>query len=295
MLPTIATEGNYSMFEELETLNQENQESSEEVNMFVEEDETEEVDTPAETEEVAQETDTKEASEPVEETPKNDDETAEELFEVKYNGETSKKTREEIITLAQKGMNYDKVLQERDSLRNSAEIQLLDKLAKSQNMSREQFMGQLENALEQTEIQKEMARLREQYPTTPDALLEQTARMAINERKANNIKEQEKTAYDTKAEQTKRDIETFMNTYPAIDIRENFTEDMLQEASNGKGLVAVWQEKLLKDKEELIRELEAKNQRAEQEIKNKKSALSSVTSNDSDGSNDTMLKELLDW
>lgn len=57
-----------------------------------------------------------------------------ERIKVKYNGSEveydTNSQREEIATLIQKGMNYDHVLTERDSLKNSEEMAFLEEMAK---------------------------------------------------------------------------------------------------------------------------------------------------------------------
>ena len=56
-------------------------------------------------------------------------------LKVKYNGEEKELTFDEAVILAQKGMNYDKVTAERDTLRNSKEKQILEKFAKASGMN----------------------------------------------------------------------------------------------------------------------------------------------------------------
>lgn len=93
-----------------------------------ENDGAEQEETPVETE-----TDTPEADQQTEEpgqeqqedTPEADTEPAEEpaeqTFDLKFLGETKTVNRDEVITLAQKGLNYDKVLAERDTTKSELE------------------------------------------------------------------------------------------------------------------------------------------------------------------------------
>ena len=81
-------------------------------------------------------------------------ENEEKKYTVKYNGEEKKLSLSELITNAQKGMNYDKVLTERDRLRNSKELGTIDRLAKRNGMSRNQFMESLERQ-EQDKVYRE--------------------------------------------------------------------------------------------------------------------------------------------
>ena len=56
---------------------------------------------------------------------KEEDSQPQELFRVKYNGKEYEMTRDEIIMNAQKGMNYDHVVSERDALRGNTEENML--------------------------------------------------------------------------------------------------------------------------------------------------------------------------
>lgn len=273
--PTIAEEGVNMNVEVL------NQEQENEIPMFEEVDEVEET-------EDTEETEIKD--EPEAET-KETETTPSEEFELKYNGEILKKSREELITLAQKGMNYDKVAQERDTLRNSPEGQLLDKIARQQGISRTQLLQAIEQNLEAQETQAIVNDLRNKYPDASEELLNQTAQGILSQRKADTANQETQRKEEAQKDRQRQDIETFVTMFPNVDIKENFTKEMLQEASQ-KGLVAVWQEKLLKDKEAEIEQLKSSNARAEQETKNKNQSLGSVTGNGVDES-DALLAELL--
>ena len=89
----------------------------------IQNDEEEREEPPAESEEQTPEADqqTEEAEEKAEEEPAEaDNDTAQEsaeeqqTFDLKFLGETKTVSKEEVVTLAQKGLNYDKVLGERD-------------------------------------------------------------------------------------------------------------------------------------------------------------------------------------
>lgn len=58
-----------------------------------------------------------------------------EELDVKYNGEEQKLTRDQVRTLAQKGMNYDKILKDRDQL-----AAVMDTLAAAEGVTRSEFI-----------------------------------------------------------------------------------------------------------------------------------------------------------
>ena len=87
----------------------------------------------------------------------------EDFLKIKYNGAEKSLTREEAIELAQKGMNYDKVLGERDNLTG-----IIDQYAKASNMTREQFIDFLKMNLANYEEGAEVENLRKSYPGASD-------------------------------------------------------------------------------------------------------------------------------
>lgn len=80
----------------------------------------------------------------------------EERHRIVYNGEEKELTIEELSTLAQKGMNYDKVLSERDGLRNSKEAALVAKLASGYGMTTEQYIAEVERQEMEQQLQAQM-------------------------------------------------------------------------------------------------------------------------------------------
>ena len=66
---------------------------------------------------------------------------AEQTIKVKYNGKEQEIPISEAITLTQKGMNYEHVKSELDALKNAKEFSIIDKFAKANNMSREDYVA----------------------------------------------------------------------------------------------------------------------------------------------------------
>ncbi len=73
---------------------------------------------------------------------------------IKYNGEERELTLEELKIAAQKGLNYDKVVGERDRLRASREFDVLNRCAAAAGMTRAQFLDRLENEGESAEVEE---------------------------------------------------------------------------------------------------------------------------------------------
>lgn len=70
---------------------------------------------------------------------------------VKYNGEEKKISLEEAAVLAQKGMNYDHVVAERDS-KYKRELDVLERYASLSGMSRQEYVNRLEEEARSDEI-----------------------------------------------------------------------------------------------------------------------------------------------
>lgn len=83
---------------------------------------------------------------------------AEQVFKIKYNGQEQELPVSELVTLAQKGMNYDHVYGELNQLRGAREFSVLDRLAQQNGMSREQYVQALEQQMQESRIQEQTAR-----------------------------------------------------------------------------------------------------------------------------------------
>ena len=80
-----------------------------------------------------------------------------ETFTLRYNGQELQLDRDQVITAAQKGLNYDKVaarLQEmQKTVENSREVQLLEAYARSNGMTLPDFIGAMEGHLQAQRVQ----------------------------------------------------------------------------------------------------------------------------------------------
>ncbi len=74
-------------------------------------------------------------------------------YTVKYNGQEMKLPLSKLIENAQKGMNYDKVVAQRDQLKASKEFELLDEFAKEAGMSRGDYIAYLEQKSQESFLQ----------------------------------------------------------------------------------------------------------------------------------------------
>ncbi|MBQ8899285.1 MAG: hypothetical protein IJY86_12575 [Clostridia bacterium] len=158
-------------------------------------------------------------------------EKAEEKHRIKYNGEIKELTLDELKIAAQKGMNYDKVVSERDRLRASREFSVLDSRAAAEGLTRAQFLDRLESerdgaeeaALVEKGMPSELAR--EHVRLKKEADRARDARMAS-------------LAAEKREEEIKRKVSEFQKLYPDV---THLPEDVVADIRNGTDLIVAYQ------------------------------------------------------
>lgn len=203
------------------------------------------VDTPIEEETATEE----ETEEPVEE-----QEVVEEkpqTLRLKYNGEIKEVTLDEAIALAQKGMNYDKKIQELDNLKNSRELQLINRLAKESNLSVDEYLNNVEKQFEQQTIAKIGNELRKKYPNADRDTLEELAKsqyaLIQQDKKYKEIEEAQKQELNEEEIEQKNDEELtqmlneFLEEYPDVNLEEELkNEELAQLLEKGESLLSAY-------------------------------------------------------
>ena len=202
-----------------------------------------------------------------EEAPKAE-ETAEDVrFTLKHFGESKDYSKEETVTLAQKGLDYDRIRQERDTLKTEkATLQehedFLKELADMSEMSVEDFMVEVKANVIVTE-EKKMGR---------DITLDQAKYRVRSELKARKPKEEAKDPLEAKRQES---FDRFEATYPDV-LPSSIPKEVWDEFGDGskKDLGEVYARYLLKQER-------AKNETLEQNARNKKRSTGSRHSNGS--------------
>lgn len=229
------------------------------------------------TEETAEETGSEaiETSELTTETPGTTEQPAEtkpEMFELKFLGETKQYTRDEMTTLAQKGMNHDRILQQRDELqqfRTTHEplVNDLGRIAQQFGMDPAALLASMETNL-----------LRQQGKTQAEA--EAIIRANKSERQLQTYHTQEQRAMQQQEEarqRQQRDVEEFVRRYPNMDPK-TIPASVWQEVRKGDTLVNAYgryeTEQLRAENQRLQQQITAKQQNE----KNKQNSLGSMQS-----------------
>lgn len=239
---------------------------------------------PEEVEEPVEET----ASEPVEtpETPVETEETpaepAPELFDLKFMGETKQYTREEMTTLAQKGMNHDRILQQRDALQqfksqHETVVSDLSRIAKQFGMEPADLLHSME---------KNLRRQRGES----DAEAEANIRAERADRQLQAQKQVEDQQEAAKRRQ-QADVQAFVAKYPKLDYK-TIPQSVWEDVRKGETLVSAYGRYETE-------QLRAENQRLQQQLavqaqneKNKQNSLGSMKSGSTTQKTDPFLEAL---
>lgn len=180
---------------------------------------------------------------------------------IKYNGEDKELTLDELKTLAQKGMNYDHVLQERDAAKNNPVLRYIDRIAKETGVTSEELIAKMDMAQKQALINENVQK------GVPPEIAARLAELETNER-IRMAEEERRRAEDSR----KTDFAEVYQAYP--DLNE-LPEEVLDAIMKGEKPIHAYRayalEKEAAEKQRLQSELEAlKNNE-----KNKEKALSS--------------------
>lgn len=190
------------------------------------------------TEETVEEGESPEAPEADQQTEA--EEQATDSFTLKHMDEVRTVSREEIVPLAQKGMDYDRIKGQLDTARNdlkdyekvkadlgkrNEQIQYLEEIAKDQNMS-------LDELIENTQVQVM------QKKTGKD--IEVCRGIVANERRARELQAQQAAVTSARDQNAKRDadIAEFMKAYPELaSDPKNVPNEVWEAVNKGESLL----------------------------------------------------------
>lgn len=200
-----------------------------------------------------------EQEEPGEEKP---EETKPETFTLKVNKEEKTYSREEMISLAQKGADYDRVKE------------LLEKSRTEQADMKKQFDSQKEAMELLAQIAKDsgsdvatllenmqISMVQRRDNVSADVAKERVLRQKA-ERQAEALRSQKQEAEKADG-RAKREIEEFRKAYPDVDVTQELIDKLMPEVTGGKSLLSAYrqmeeakQQAALTEKDSRIAELE---------------------------------------
>ena len=196
---------------------------------------------------------------------------------VKYNGKEQKVGKDEIPTLVQKGLNYDHIQSELDSMRSGNMYKVLKKAADKEGMSVEQYAKFVLDKEDADTLSSVEAEVRRENPNLPNAIIKELAEARAA--KKQNLAKAEQGSAEEKA------WAEALKEYPGM-TKDSIPEEVLHAVAYGKSpLIA------LKDYE--ITQLKAAQKKQaveEKNQKNKEKSTGSMNGTRSDGEMDDFLK-----
>ena len=234
-------------------------------------------------EESEAEPETSEEAEETEETP--------DTFElgIRYNGQDMKLSRDEATTLAQKGMNYDKMYQRLQELQNDPIRQKFDRLASEAGMTTEEYANRMELFLEQSNIQRIAREFKDQNPDISDDVATKYAEKAYAAQKAQTERQRADTIRQQKQTEDNallQEVQSFSERYPDVDIK-TLPDEVIDDINSGTPLETAW---LRHQNREFLKRITNNETNA----KNKAKSTGSVSDNQGgSGGGDDFIKGLL--
>jgi DNA-binding phage protein len=229
-----------------------------------------------------------------EETPPEDTTPTEEVFELKYDKQVEKVNREKVVELAQKGMNYDRIVEQRDRLRqeneeyrkfqdeNTATLELLNAAVSSSGMTVPQFLKTVrENVLRSKGLSN-------------DAIAERIARedaerKLAEKQRADERRDQETNEKNAQTEKQKREVEAFVSAYPNVDPK-SISQEVWDAVNRGESLLSAYTRQENKSLQSKVKELTSTIEAMQQNTKNKEKSVGSVKSDGKETGKDPFLE-----
>lgn len=207
---------------------------------------------------------------------------------IKYNHEEKEISLDEAITLAQKGMNYDKLQGELDKLKNSRERQLLEGYAEASGLSYEEYIGHLEKQRDAAIVQNEISDIKAKYPDMPDTAVREMAELRSKSKRA----DLDRAKADKERAKKEADMKPWMDFAKRYPDRSELTPEEVKLVQEGRTPIEARLEYEQKKKDDEIAELKRKLETQDKNKKNKEKSIGSVQSTADDSPVDAFLQGL---
>ncbi len=197
-------------------------------------------------------------------------------LKIKYNGKEQEITMEKAVELAQKGMNYDKILNERNGLRVDARAsELIHRLAEESGMDIDEYVRFVEEQQKAMILQREIESIRDKYPDMPENAIKELA----SSRAAEKARKNEEAAAERKKaseEAKQKPWIDFLREFP--EYKDELPNDVIAYIEKGSTPIEAMLRFKLDAGEQKIKELEDKLTSQDQNTKNKQKSVGSVES-----------------
>lgn len=196
---------------------------------------------------------------------------------IQYNKESKGLTQEEATTLAQKGMNYDKVYQELQDLKAGEldpALKEIDFWAKRSNMTRQEYISFLRgNRLTQM-VENEMENIRNQYPELSDEAAKEMAELRCKG------KEEENARLEAEQAQAEREAElapwhAFIEKYGITDASK-IPAEVMEDINKGASPIEAMQRHEISELTKQLNAAKAEAEAAKKNNENKAAAMPSA-------------------
>lgn len=205
------------------------------------------------------------------------------LFKVKHLGQEIELTMEQMIENAQKGLDYDRIRQDRDTLKSSRKLQLLEDLARDSGY--DDVDAFVDNFYENLEESRVIERA-EQLSAERGIDFETAAEIAKMERENEKLKKTMQEAEKVKAksaDQQKQAVNDFNALFAKFpEIKEQYTsydklpESFRQKVAQGEQPLLAWNNYLLELKDMELKQKEKELEIVKNNQKNKKRSVGSA-------------------
>lgn len=235
-----------------------------------------------------------EETEPEETEPAEQEEVSEETadtFElgIRYNGQDMTLDREKATMLAQKGMNYDKVYQQLQDLKNDPVRKLFEQQAADAGLTVQEYAQRMQEFRDQASTQKIAREFKNQNPDITDEVALEYAKQAYANQKSQT--EAQTRARQAQAQQEAndaliREVQEFNELYPDVDIKD-LPPEVIDDINTGTKLETAYLRYM-------SREYRKRISNTETNMRNKQKNIGSAADNvGGSGGDDPFLKGLL--
>ena len=241
------------------------------------------------TDEVADEP-TEETDEPVPQAPPEAP-----VYKVKHLGQEIELTQEQLIINAQKGLDYDRIRTDRDTIKNSKQLKLIQDLAKESGYDNvDEFVDEFYNNLEQSKIQNRADQLVMERGIDLDVAVEM-AEMEIENERLKTVQVKPVT-YEAPVNPMVSGFEELFKKHPEIKTQYAGYDDLPMEfrakISQGDDPVNAWTQYIIDTKDKQLQEAHQALIALQNNNKNRQKATQSVKDSADKKETDDFLKGL---
>lgn len=205
------------------------------------------------------------------------------LFKVKHLGQEIELTMEQMIENAQKGLDYDRIRQDRDTLKSSRKLQLLEDLAKDSGYDDvDEFVENFYENLEESRVIERADQLSAERGIGFETAAEIAKMERENEKLKKTMQEAEKVKAKS-ADQQKQAVNDFNALFAKFpEIKEQYTsydklpESFRQKVAQGEQPLLAWNNYLLELKDMELKQKEKELEIVKNNQKNKKRSVGSA-------------------